>query len=106
MPGQSYDVGITDGFSWGFNRAWGVQREKLESWFGGKVDDLLAARVRCRDVVDVIFSDLDSKVGRQDIEKLLKGDNDYASGFVEGAIRAWRKHDEIEATRKNPKTKR
>jgi hypothetical protein len=105
VPSPSYDTGITDGFSWGFNRAWGVQRQQLESWFARKVDDLLAARVRCRDVVDVIFPDIDSKVGRQDIEKLLQGDNNYASGFVEGALQAWRKHDEIKAEKKNSKTK-
>jgi hypothetical protein len=91
--------GRDDGKNWGFNRAYRATLQRLDQWAaatGGKFSG--------REAAAVIFPKPEREWVKVDADKLLAGDDDYAAGFVEGAMVVWRHQLAKEAEQAKVKT--
>ncbi len=83
MPNDSLDAGWQHGQEWASNRAFRKNLEQLQSW----ASSVSGTTVTGQDVVSALYPEKVTDGFRHDAKKLLKGDETYALGFVEGAMR-------------------
>jgi hypothetical protein len=80
----SFESGVEHGKSWGFNRAYLSDLERLIEWATAVRGEFTGIEVAA-----AVFPNPVGEWKKHDAERLLGGDVDYGRGFVVGAMLVW-----------------
>ena len=80
----AFASGVDHGQAWGFNRAYLPDLQRLVEWVS-----TVRGNFSAQDVVAIVFPRPIGDWMRHDAAQLLAGDEDYARGFVVGAMLVW-----------------